>query len=44
MAAVNSFQVTKKTVLSNMNLVDNHYGFAVNIVCPGDYEPNEIII
>lgn len=43
-AAVNSFQVTAKTVLSHMTLVDNHYGFAVNIVCPGDYAENEIVI
>jgi hypothetical protein len=43
-AGVNSFQITKKTVLSDMTLVDNHFSFAVNIVCPGDYEPNEIVI
>lgn len=43
-AAVNSFQVTHKTVLSHMTLVDNHYGFAINIVCPDDYAENEIVI
>ena len=43
-AAVNSFQKTHKTVLSQMTLVDNHYGFAVNIICPDDYAENEIVI
>lgn len=43
MAGVESFQMTKKTVLSDMTMVDNHYGFAVNNICPGDYEENEIV-
>jgi hypothetical protein len=30
--------------MSNMVLVDNHYSFALNIVCPDDYAETEILI
>lgn len=43
-AAVNSFQVSAKTVMSDMTLVDNNYGLAVNLVCPSDYADNEIVL
>ena len=30
--------------MSNMVLVDNHYSFALNLVCPDDYAETEILI
>jgi hypothetical protein len=27
-----------------MTLVDNFYGFAVNGICPGDYDASEIVV
>lgn len=44
MAGANSYYSSEKVVMSDMTLVDNHYGFAVNIICPGDYAENEIVI
>jgi len=41
---VEAFQKTHKTVMSNMVLVDNHYSFALNLVCPSDYAETEILI
>lgn len=43
-AGVNSFSINSQTTMSDITLVDNHYGFSVLQTCPGDYEPNEIVL
>jgi len=44
MTAVNSFYKSARVIFSNMVLVDNHYGIAGVVTCPGDYAESELVI